>query len=163
VLELRPLLTSVVACLARAEALNRLRVDAAFPFHVAADELLLLSAPGNADAVASSAWAQLGDDALVVDQTDAFAGWTLRGDEALEAFCRLSTLSLGDERPITRQGLVAHVPAKILVANGSVHLLVPSTLSHHLSQRMRDVCVDLDLREADAAAFESAAVQEIAA
>lgn len=154
---------SAVACLARAEALDRLHVEGAVPFRVAADEVLLLSNPGQAVAVAASASAQLGPGAVVVDQTDGFVGWTLCGENVLEAFCRLSALPLDAERPNLRQGLVAHLPAKVIAANGTIHLLVPSTLGHHLRQRVHDACADLDLIEANAAAFKSTTALQIVA
>lgn len=163
VLELRPLLISLVSCVGRADELHSLRVDNAFPFPIAPDEVLLLGSPADAGDMLTSAASQLGGNVLVVDQSDAYVGWTLQGDEALDVFSQLSALSLGPERPCLRQGLVAHVPAKVIATTEAVQVLVSSTFSHHLVKRVRDVRGDQNVLETEARTFAASALGEIVA
>jgi hypothetical protein len=146
VLELRPCEVAVVACHARPGALDELAPARALPFRVAPDELLLLAAPDAADAVgadAARALAERDAGALVLDRSDAFAAFTLGGDGADEAFRRLSAVPLPAERPALLQGLVAHVPARVLALEGSLHVLVPASVDHHLRARVLEACADL--------------------
>jgi hypothetical protein len=152
------MLVSVVGCLASQVALDGLVVASCVTFRVAPDELLLLSGPDEVEAVVALASAQLGEEALVLDQSDAFAGWMLCGDDVDEAFCRLSAIAPPNVKPSMHQGLVAHLPAKFVTTSGALHLLVPSTLSHHLRQRIRDACADLEIYEMEASLFEVGAV-----
>jgi sarcosine oxidase gamma subunit len=150
VLELQRLDVAVVASLARADVLDRLRLSGAVALRVASDELLFVTALGNVDMLMSAVSAEIGDGGLVVDQSDGFTGWTLRGDDAPEAFSRLSAIPLARTQPAFQQGLVAGAPAKILVADGEIHLLVPSPLGHHIRERVLCGCADLAPQEADA-------------
>lgn len=87
---------------------------------------------------------------LVVDASSAVAIWALRGDGRFEAFSRLSQLKL-PAAPAVVQGLVAHVPAKVIVLDGELLVLVSSALSHHLRERIHAACFDLTPNEVEAA------------
>jgi len=95
---------------------------------VAPDELMLLGALGDAASMANDAARRaraVDPDALVVDATDGWATWTLRGDDVHIAFGRLSAV------PFTAgfsQGDVAHVPVKIVASRDTLDLLVPAKI-----------------------------------
>lgn len=110
---------------------------------VAADELLLLAPPALGDEWLSQVTAHLAKaepGALVVDQSDGWAIFSLRGDEPLAALRKLAVLPLPDARPAFVQGAVAGGSAKLLLLPGVVHLLVPFPLRDHVERRLRDVC-----------------------
>ena len=156
-LELRPLKAGVIACLSAPHELDGVVVPDALGIRIAPDELLLITEPKWSERVAADAQSTLSETALVVDQTDAFAGWTLHGSSAFEAFARLSAVPLPRDRPTVLQGLVAHVPAKILVAPEGLDLLVQSTLGHHVRERVIAACADLGVREEAGRAFVASA------
>ena len=162
-LDLHPMPVSVVACHASAHELDSLTIERAFPFRVAVDELLLLDDPTRGHSLTEDTTAHLGRNGVVIDQTDGFAGWTLRGEDASEAFLRLSALPLPAAAGSTTQGLVAHTPAKVIVADRSVHILVPSTLGHHFYGRVMTSCVDLAVRECDPDPFKPPVAMSVTA
>jgi hypothetical protein len=88
---------------------------------------------------------------MALDLTSAYATWSLRGDDRLEAFARLSAVPL-PEPPAVVQGLVAHVPAKVVVRQDELLITVSSVVSHHLRTRVLGACADLAPRETTAAA-----------
>jgi hypothetical protein len=133
VLEFVPTAFVVTGCFGSAPALDRIATRGEAALRVALDELLLLGELRTSDLA--------GDDLLVVDLTSAFAAYTLRGTEVHEAFCRLSAIPLKDEG--TLQGLVAGVPAKVLVRDHELLLLVSSVVSHYVENRVRTACADL--------------------
>lgn len=134
---------AVIACLASPPALDALDAPPeAYRCRVAPDELLLVAPPAAAGETERRAAAQLAGaepSALVVDQSDGWCAFTLRGDEAATAFAQLSTVPLPAARPAFLQGAVAGGSAKIIALDGYLHLLVPSTLRHHVADRLRDV------------------------
>jgi hypothetical protein len=147
VLELRAVPAEVVGCFGRPAALDRLAEGAELGVRVAPDELLLLSPeengtrPGRISKIESLLGSHDGGG-LVLDLSDGFAVWTLFGDQRFEAFGRLSALPL-PASPACIQGLIAHVPAKVVVRTDSLLLIVPSVLSHHLRDRVLASCADL--------------------
>jgi hypothetical protein len=76
----------------------------------------------------------LDPDAIVVETTDGWAGSVLDGDEARSVFALLSRLRLPDRGFV--QGEVARVPAKVLVEDGAIRILVPAALEAHLRSRL---------------------------
>lgn len=146
-LELLASEVSVVTCLASAEALDALVVPGrAEACRTAPDELLLVSAAGlGPDVVRETVdrVAALDADAVVLDSTDGWTVWTLGGEDAREAFARLSELRL----PVGGfvQGDVAHVPAKVLATRERIHLLVPATWGAHVRERI--LRAGLDVRQ----------------
>jgi hypothetical protein len=155
VLELAPLSAAVIACLAAPAELDRVDVPDTLAIRTAPDELLLVAAPERSESMAANVVLSLGETALVIDQSDAFAGWTLRGADTFEAFARLSAIPLPSERPTIQQGLVGHVPAKILAGRERLDLLVPSTLAHHIRKRVLAACADLAPEEGPRELFDT--------
>jgi hypothetical protein len=110
-------------------------------YRIASDELLVVS------------WDEPCPDPppgvmLVADQAGGFACWTLSGPDAEEAFARLSELELPSPRPGFLQGAVAGVPAKVIAGGDLIHVLVSSSLRHHLRERVLEACPDLGVVEA---------------
>jgi hypothetical protein len=135
---------AVVACFASATALDSLpAMPNAHTCRVAPDELLLIAPPALlAETVQGAAehCASIEATALVLDQSDGWTSFTLRGDEAISILAQLSALPFPTTRPAWVQGAVAGGAAKILLLDGVVHVLVPSTLRHHVAARINDVC-----------------------
>ena len=107
---------------------------------VAPDEALLLGRPGEATKIVTAVSKKvtaLDDDAVVLDATDGWTMWTLEGDDAREAFARLSAVPLPDEG--FTQGDVGHVPVKVLVREERIHLVVPAMWGAFLRERILDV------------------------
>jgi hypothetical protein len=146
VLELSSVSSGVVGCYGQPDALERLNGNGGTVLRVAPNELLLLtdrSRVGELEAELGAA-----DPAgLVVDLTSAFSIWSLRGDSRFEAFCRLSQLQLPNA-PALVQGLVAHCPAKVVVGDDELLVLVSSAVGHHLRERVLSACADLAPSEA---------------
>jgi hypothetical protein len=144
VLELAPRPPGATGCFGRAAALDALAADAALAVRVAPTELLLLGERGVA--AIEALLLALDPGGLVVDVTSAYATWSFRGTDRHEAFARLSALPL-PQPPAAVQGLVAHVPAKVVVRPDELLVTVPSTVSHHLRARVLAACADLELHE----------------
>jgi hypothetical protein len=132
VLELTSTPQPITGCFGRAAELDRLAAAAEMSVRVAPDELLLVGGQGPSG---------LPDGGLVVDLSSAYAVWTLSGDDRFEAFRRLSQVELPGSGLL--QGLVAHVPMKVVVRESDLLVLVPSVLSHHLQERVHKACADL--------------------
>jgi hypothetical protein len=139
VAELAPLDVAVVLCGASSDALDALVA----PGHgtrtcrTAPDEALFVCHPDvSADVVRELAdrVAALDDDAVVLDVSDSWAAWTLRGTDVRGAFAYVSHLEVPDEG--FAQGTVAHVAAKILVDDDGLTLLVPAYWHDHVRERL---------------------------
>jgi hypothetical protein len=159
VLELAPLETTVVTCLADPAA-----VDAAVAawegaaMRVAPDEALLIGGTAS-DAERAARAASIDDDALVLETTGGWAIWALEGEAASQAFARISDLrppggSVDARAPDgptetsrSLQGEVAGVPAKVLAAGGSIVVVVASTWREAVRERILADCADLSVRE----------------
>ena len=155
-LELSSVSSGLVGCFARPEALDRLNGNGGSSVRIAPDELLLLTDRSRVFELE----AELGaadPTSLVVDLTSAFSIWALRGDDRCEAICRLSQLEL-PAAPAVVQGLVAHAPAKVIVLEDELLVLVSSALSHHLRERVLAACADLAPTEAAAVREEEPAL-----
>ena len=136
-LELARTEMTVARCFDRPEVLDALpEISGVHACRVAPDELLLIGAVAAVDLPAG----------LVVDETGGWSVWTISGSEAGEAFARLSAIPL---RPGFLQGLIGSVPGKAVVLGDRIHLLVASSVSHHLEARIRAACADLLPAEAD--------------
>lgn len=134
----------VVVCLADAQALDALqRPRGALPIRVAPDELLLVAHPGGARALERAAGAvrDVDGDALVMDVSDGWAVWSFSGPGSREAFARLSMLDLPNAGVV--QGDVARLPAKVVPDGERLHLLVPSSWSEYLRERILALVPDL--------------------
>jgi hypothetical protein len=160
VLELHAIPTDLVGCYARSGVLDRLVEAAGRGVRVAPDELLLFAARDRL-AELQAELGLLDGDRFVIDLSCAFSVWALRGGDRLEAFCRLSELHL-PEPPAVIQGLVAHVPAKVVVRDDELLLIVSSALSHHVRESVLAACADLATAEVTVAPAEEPAVEEAA-
>jgi sarcosine oxidase gamma subunit len=137
---------SIVAVLGSSSALDALSVDEAVACRVAPDEHLLVGRNAAGPLLVAEAQAQLADpDALVVDVTDGWAGWSLRGDATREAFAHLCSIELPAQG--FEQGDVAGVPVKILAGRNEVDVLVPAMWSEHLRTRILQRCGSLGVTE----------------
>lgn len=155
-LELRPSKAAVIACLGALEALDAIVLDGTFPCRVAPDELLLLGRPGVGGELLERALARLAEldpGGVAVDQSDGWSAYTLAGSGRNEAYARLSAVPLPRERPTFVQGAVAGLQAKIVADDDCLHLLVVSSVGHHLRHRLATVAADLGIREAPSAAL----------
>jgi hypothetical protein len=130
---------SLIVCSSDAAALDALVAPGhgARTLRTAPDEALFLSSPDVAHDVAREVEdriAALDGDALVLDVSDGWAAWTLRGDDAGRAFSSLSALDppAGDGFV---QGDVARVAAKVFVEDADVTILVPAYWREHLRRR----------------------------
>lgn len=123
--------------LARPDVLDTFpELDGVFACRVAPDELMLIGPVPAVDL----------PDGLVVDETGGWAVWTLAGPEAREAFARLSAVPPG---PGFAQGAIGAVPAKAIVLDDRIRILVAVSLGHHLEARIRAACADLLPAEED--------------
>jgi hypothetical protein len=144
VLELAEPAASVVLCMGRSEVLDRLaEATPGRPCRCAEDELLLLSFDEGVDLLAA---ADPGADGLALDVTGGFTVLSLRGEPALDALVRLSSIPPPTELPAFLQGAVAHVPGKVLVAADRLDLIVSSVHADFVRRRILDACADLGLR-----------------
>jgi hypothetical protein len=150
VLELKRADAAILLCMAREEALDALSPQGeSHRCRVAPDELLLVYLAGSPDLPQARSLLEP-NGGLVLDHTDGFGVWTIAGDDADEAFARLSAIELPRERPGFVQGAVAGLAAKAIVEDGRMHVLVSSALGHHLPERVRAACGELELRSAEA-------------
>ena len=136
---------AVVACYASPKALDSLpAIPGTRDCRIAPDEVLLIAPPAHlaeSERRAAEHLAATEPSALVLDQSDGWSVFTLRGDEARSVFAQLSAVPLPMGRQAFLQGAVAGGSAKILVLDDVIHVLVPSTLCHHVAARLKDVCV----------------------
>ncbi len=119
---------------------------------VAPDELLLVGggdlASGDVVASATKTASAADPHALVSDVTDGWSAWTIEGSDCRAAFARLSELRLPDRGFV--QGEVARLPAKVLVEEQRLTLLVPAMWGEFLRERIVADCAALDVREVPA-------------
>jgi sarcosine oxidase gamma subunit len=138
VAELRIVSPSVVAILASAEAIDAFRApDGSTVCRVAPREALVVGdAPFSAGDVAVT-----DTGAVVEDVTDGWTAFELSGEDAAEAFARLSELEL----PVTGfvQGDVARIGAKMIVAPRRITILAPAMLGAFVEERIRTDCAEL--------------------
>jgi hypothetical protein len=145
VVRLRRVDLAVVNVLATPEACDGLTtLDDAQVCRVAADESLLIG--GAVLEKASGLAAGADPDALVLDVTEGWASWRLEGEDARVAFARVSELCLPGDGFI--QGEVARVPAKVLVDDVGITLLVPAMVADHVRERIMADCRVLGVTEA---------------
>ena len=127
-----------VAALATPDALDALVVPGrATACRIAEDELLLVCDRDVAGEVAREVATRLtvaDPDAVVLETSDGWAAAVLDGDDSQRVFARLSRLRLPVDGFL--QGEVAHVPAKILVREGQIRILVASALEEHVRSRV---------------------------
>ena len=154
-LELTPTEATVITCLGSGDA-----VDAAVAAggvesgRVAPDEAILIVPPGrDAELLGAVTDAASAEDpgAIVVDTTDGWGIWSIRGNaqELDRAMARLTALELPGDGFC--QGDLARVPVKLFVAPGCVRILVPAMWRAYLRGRILARCTTLEIRERDIA------------
>jgi glycine cleavage system aminomethyltransferase T len=114
---------------------------------IARDEMMLLGAGADLPVLLAEAERALrpaDPDAVVVDQSDGWGVWTIKGPDALEVLRRLMAAPIPEVRPGFLQGAIAGVPGKALVGHAELYLLVPSPVEHHLRDRILEACRDLE-------------------
>jgi hypothetical protein len=158
VLELRSVRSHIVGCYGQPTVLDQLAEDAGLTVRVAPDELLCLT-DGSRLAELDTRLVALDASGLAVNLSSAFSVWSLGGNDRLEAFSRLSQIQL-PEAPAVLQGLVAHVPAKVIVRDEGLLIIVSSAFSHHLRDRVLVACADLAPGNEEAVSNEEPAVEE---
>lgn len=129
--ELRVELPSVVCVLGSSEVCDAVEArDGVTLMRVAPREVMLVG-PGDLSGVPSST----GPRAWVEDVSDAWVALTLEGADAPDVFARISELEPPKEGWI--QGEVARAPAKVLIVEDRVTILVPAMLAAHVEERIR--------------------------
>jgi len=147
VLELARAEAAVVLCAASPEAVDAVEALGGV-LRVAPDEALVLGPVGSVEALVTDVRGRAtanDDDAIVLDATDGWTIWTVRGSRAREAFTFLSALELPHEGSI--QGEVARVHVKVVARGDRLDLLVPSMWGDHLRGRIRADCAHLGVVE----------------
>ncbi len=138
--ELRATAPSVVTCHAEAATLDRLVAPGygARTLRIAPDEALFVGPSGVATDMArevADRVAALEPDALVLDVSDGWAGWSLAGSDAAHAFSYLSAIAPPEPGAFV-QGDVARVGAKVLTdPDGAITILVPAYWREHIRER----------------------------
>jgi sarcosine oxidase gamma subunit len=146
VLELIATDAAIIACHAPGGALDGVGAPAgAVALRIAPDELWLVGPLEARDGLALAARSALGAAApLVVDQSDGWTVWTVRGDRHSTVLDRLMLAPVPARRPVFVQGAITGVPGKVLAVLGAVHLFVPAPVGHHLRDRILAACADLE-------------------
>ncbi len=147
-LDLSPVGAVLIRCFGEPGVLDRFpAVAGAAACRVAGDELILLGAPAAEESLIAQATVYLGSvdpDGLVIPHTDAWSFWAISGEAASRAFARLSANALPRTSPAFIQGAIAHLPGKALVLHDCIVIMVPSTVGHHLPERVLTACADLN-------------------
>ena len=145
-LEVAPVEATLIHCLAAPEALEHLRVTApAVIGPLAPGETLIVAPPQDTATAAEADRALAADpDRLVIDLTDAYDGFRLAGDYRA-AFARCADWPLPDTGRLLLQGLFAQLAAKVVQSDTELYVFVGSHVGHHLDQRLRHACADLDV------------------
>ncbi len=139
----------VVGAFASADALDALQAPAgARACRIARDEAAFVcAAEATRDVLDAIAPQLAAGDGFALDLSDGWTGFALGGDVE-RAFSYLSELRL-PERGAFAQGDVLRVPARILVGDARIDLLVPSPLGSYLRDELLHALRALDVREQD--------------
>jgi hypothetical protein len=155
VLELIPTDVAIVACHADQPALDRLEPPAtALELRIARDELWWIGPLSAREQLAEEGVLALSEaDGLVVDQSDGWAVWTVRGAGYLALLERLMLAPIPSSRPAFVQGAITGVPGKVLATAQAALIFVPAPVGHHLRDRILSVGAALDLVEIGTESF----------
>jgi hypothetical protein len=155
VLELIPIDAAIIACHADRAALGRLEdPTGTIGVGIAPDELWWVGPLEAREDLADRAKAALGaGSSLVVDQSDGWAVFALRGSARQTVLDRLMLAAIPEERPAFVQGAITGVPGKVIALEGVTYLFVPAPVGHHLRDRILSVAADLSPRERGAEPF----------
>jgi hypothetical protein len=149
VLEIARVRAAVVRCFAERGVLDLFPPSGGAVARIAPDELWLIgpeSARADLAQRAKSYISGADPDGVAVDQSDGWMAWTVGGAGVTTVLARLSTIALPPGRPAFSQGMVAEVPAKVLMQGGQLHLFVSSQYGHHIPGRILAACADLGVR-----------------
>jgi hypothetical protein len=127
---------------------------------VAPDELLWLGDAERASELEAEGKKQLagaGERALVVDNSDGWALFSLIGDGGEDALARLSSLRVPEQGFL--QGKVAGVPGKLFARAGRIDILCTSDVRWYVRERLLHAGADVGLTAGTAPA--SAAVSKV--
>ena len=152
VLEMTPVRAAVVRCFAARGVLDLFPSSVGTIVRAAPDELWLIGPASARAALAERARSYISGadpDGVAVDQSDGWMAWTVSGAQITTLLARLSTIALQPGRPGFSQGMVAEVPAKVLMQGDQLHLFVSSQYGHHIPGRILDACADLGVRLAE--------------
>ncbi len=147
-LELVRLDASIVGVFAAPQAVAAVHAGPATVCRVAPDEAMVVGGAGDGEPIVAALEASVGaidPDGIVLETTDGWSGWTLRGDAVGEAFGCVSELEPPSEGFI--QGAVADVPVRVVVASDGFHLFVPAMWGAYLQERILSDCAYLGVRE----------------
>ena len=114
---------------------------------IAPDELMVLLPPDRPLSIVSLIEGEPeADGAVILDTTDGWVCWSLRGDDVHYAFSMLS------EAELPAQGAtccdVAHVPARVVVrADDRIDVLVASPHEAYMRERILEDCASLKVNE----------------
>ena len=146
-------------CLAAPDALDAFDAPPATgAYRVAPDELLVLApAAERANLIDATrrALATADPDALVLDTSDGWSVLTMRGPETDAALGRLSAVRTPASRPAFVQAAIGEAPARAIVLDDAVHILISSTVAHHVRARVLAACADLGIEELAPAQLEA--------
>jgi hypothetical protein len=127
------------------DALDRVQTPAGVTQgRVAPDELLWLGDPEQASALEAEGQKQLagaGERALVVDNSDGWALFSLVGDGGSDALARLSSLRVPEAGFL--QGKIAGVPGKVFVRPGRIDILCTSDVRWYVGERLLHAGADV--------------------
>jgi len=151
VLELTRLEVAVVGVFASPDAVTAVHAGPATVCRIAPDEAMVVGAAGEGEQLFAALEASVGAadrNGIVVETTDGWSAWALRGDTVAEAFSYLSELELpGSEGFI--QGAVAEVPVRVIVEPDALRLFVPAMWGAYLRERVLADCARFSVREAE--------------
>lgn len=138
--ELRRVRPSVVAVHARSPLLDALTPADAIVHRVASDEVMVIGAAADTATLMSTLERAVADDrrAVVLDDSDGWAAFEIRGPDARLAFSRLSPLALPDAGTV--QGDVVRLPARVAASGDEVVVLVPAGYGAWLERKIRERC-----------------------
>ena len=141
--DLRRASPTVVVVHAEPAVLDALAPADAIVHRAAADEAMVTGASDAADALVTTVEKAVADDpgAVVLDASDGWAAWAIRGADARLAFSRVSPLALPDVGTV--QGDVLRLPARVAASAEEVVVFVPAGYGAWFERKLRERCPEL--------------------
>jgi hypothetical protein len=165
VLEFRSAQSTVIHCFAEPDVLDAMHApDGAMTFRIAGRELICMASGREGAAIMaalSAAIKNVDPNALLLDRSDGWSVFALSGEDCAKAFGRLCTTPL-PQAPGFFQGAIGTVPAKAVVLEDRIYLIVSSILGHHIRERILEACADISPLELPEGCFVGADTQEMA-
>lgn len=132
-------------------------IESCGAYRVAPGELILVGyGPGRAGVrdAAEAALCTAEPGSLVVDMSDGWVILSVTGLGFEATLTRLSAIAPPSSPPAFLQGAIAEVPAKAIVLSSAIHVMVATTVEHHLRERISSACADLGVRDLPPAPLE---------